>query len=144
MGLFGDLDATDVPDDPFFVEQGTYHAVLSEAKRVTSNDGTKEGISFKWVIDDDSDYAGKSVSEWLTIYPDIDASEITGDVRTNMSRTKQRLTQMGVDEDGMSVLLDDTNLEDMTGLEADIQVSNSQDKNDPDKTYSNVRKVVVD
>lgn len=144
MGLFGDLDANEVPNDPFFVEQGTYHAVLSEASRVTSNDGTKEGISFKWVIDDDSDYAGKSVSEWLTIYPDIDASEITAEVKTNMSRTKQRLTQMGLDEDAMSVLLDDDNLENMTGLEADIHVTNSPDKNDPDKIYSNVRKVVVD
>lgn len=145
MGLFGDLDANEVPNDPFFVEQGTYHAVLSEASQVVkSNDETKKGISFKWVIDDESDYAGKSVSDWLAIFPDIDASEITADVRTAMSRTKQRLFQMGLDEDQMSTLLDDDNLENLVGMEADLQVTNSADKNDPDKIYTNVRKVILD
>lgn len=145
MGLFGDLDANEVPNDPFFVEQGTYHGVLAEASRVTkSNDETKHGLSFKWVIDDESDYAGKSVSDWLAIFPEIDASEVTAEVRTAMSRTKQRLTQMGLDEDAMATLLDDDNLDNLVGMEADLQVTNSADKNDPDKIYTNIRKVIVD
>ena len=144
MGLFGDLDANDVPNDPFFVEQGTYHAVLSEAARVMNRDETQEGLSFKWVIDDESDYAGKSVSDWLAIFPDIDASEVTADVRTKMSRTKQRLLSMGLSEDQMSTLLDDDNLEELTGMEADLQVTNTPDKEDPDKIYTNIRKVIVD
>lgn len=145
MGLFGDLDASEIPADPFFVEQGTYHAVLSEASVVTPEDVDKnKGISCKWVIDDESDYAGKSVSDWLAIFPDIDPSEVTPKVKTAMSRTKQRLTQMGVTDEQMETLLDDDNLGDLVGLEADIHVTNTPDKNDPDRIFTNIRKVVVD
>lgn len=144
MGLFGDVDATQVADNPFYVGPGTYEAVLSEATLWVDEEGVKSpAIFFSWTIDDDSEYTGNSVSDRLAVFPDITEDEITPQIRKQFSFTKSRLKQMGLTEDQMNVLLDDENLEDLVGMEATIQVKTSKDKEDDQKVYSNVTKVVV-
>lgn len=144
MGLFGDVDATQVSDNPFYVGPGTYEAVVSEATLWVDEEEIKNpAIFISWTIDDESEYSGNSVSDRLAVFPDISEEDITPQIRKQFSFTKSRLKQMGLDEDQMNVLLDDENLEDLVGLEATIAVKVTKDKNDPEKLYSNVTKVVI-
>lgn len=142
-GLFGDIDAEEVSDNPFYVAPDTYLCVLSEANVVTKKDGSEEqAISIKWVIqDEDSDYYQNNVSEWFNIWPDVTADEITAKQRKDMARLKGRLKSLGLTPEQMNVLLDDDNLDMLVGTEAYVEVVETVDKEDPDKKYTNVRSV---
>lgn len=143
MGLFGNQDAAEVPDNPFYVAPDTYYCKLVEANRVEKKDGSGEGLSFKWLIEDeDSDYNGNTVQDWKNIYPDIADDEITPNIRKDFSRLKQRLGEMGIPESEMDSLLD--NLEDLVGMYAYVTVVETTDRNDPTKKYTNVRTVRID
>lgn len=145
MGLFGDVDAADIPDNPYYVAPGTYNCVLSEAKKVDKKDGSGSGLAFKWVIqDEDSEYNGSQIQDWKDIFPDLTADEITQNVRRKISFLKQRLTEMGLSPEEQNELLEPGNLEDLVGLEAYVEVVEVPDKNDPDIKYSNVKKVSLD
>lgn len=146
MGLFGDIDATEVPDDPFYVAPGTYACVLAESNRSTSKDGSKEGLAFKWVIEEEGEFEGKSVSEWLQIFPELTADEVTPQIRQQLARVKSRLLQMGVDEEDMDSLLEDDNLANLIGTTADVQVVTTEGKPGTPhegKKFSNIRQVVL-
>lgn len=143
MGLFGEVDAAEVPDNPFYVAPDTYFCVLTEANVVDKKDGSGQGLAFKWAIqDEDSEYHGNNIQDWKNIHPDVTADEITPDIKKDNSRLKQRLLEMGVSESEMNSLLDD--LESLVGLEAYVTVTESTDKNDPTKVYTNVRSVRID
>lgn len=144
MGLFGDNDVADIPDNPFYVAPGSYEAVLTEAKVQETKDKTGTALAFKWVIEDeDSDYKGQNVSDWNPIFPDITRDEIDQKIRASMSRTKSRLIQMGIAEEDMDSLTEPEALADLIGLHATITVKESADKNDPDVKYTNITKVEV-
>lgn len=144
MGLFGELDAAEVSDNPFYVAPDVYQCILAEANRVQKKDGSGEGISFKWVIEDEeSDYFGSNVSDWLNIYPEVTGDDVTAKIKQSNARLKSRLQEMGLSAIEMDVLLDDDNLEMLVGMAAHVTVSESHDKNEPDKVYTNVRKVEI-
>lgn len=146
-GLFGDLDANEVPDNPFYVAPGIYNCTLIELNRVEKKDGSGEGLSFKWQIEDpDSDYEGSTVSEWINIYPDATSGDMTQAMRRDMSRLKQRLVQMGLTGEQMNTLLDDeSTLDKIVGMVAYLDVIEQKDKNfaENGKIYTNVRKVML-
>lgn len=149
MGLFGDLDANEVSDNPFYVAPGMYNAILTEASRVQKKDGTGEGLSFKWVIEEDeSDFDGSSLSDWLNIYPEVTEAMLNDMdkdearlIRMANARLKKRLTEMGLSTSEMNVLLEDDNLDTHIGLQAMLVVTETKDKNDPDKIYTNIKEV---
>lgn len=142
MGLFGEVDAEEVSDNPFYVAPDTYKCVLTEASVVDKKDGSGQGLSFKWVIEDeDSDFYQNSISDWKNIYPDITQEDITPNIKKDMARLKGRLKEMGVTPDQMNTLLDDDNLELLIGTQAFVKVTESRDSNDPEKVYSNVASV---
>lgn len=141
MGLFGNTDASEVPDNPFYVAPDTYSCVLTEVNRVQTKDGSKEGLAFKWVIEDeDSEYHGSQIQDWKNIWPD--AEEITPNIKKDNARLKQRLLELGLTEDQMNDLLD--NLDDLVGIVAYVTVTESHDKNDPSKVYTNVKSIRID
>lgn len=142
--LFGDVDASEVPDDPFYVAPDTYDCILTEANKVEKKDQSGYGLAFKWVIEDeDSEYHGNQIQDWKNIYPDITSDEITPNIRKDMSRLKARLTEMGVPESEMGSLLD--NLDDLVGLRAFVTVTESRVvKDGEEKVYSNVKNVRID
>lgn len=143
MGLFGDLDASDVSADPFYVAPDKYRCVLTEAKKVEKKDGSGWGLSFKWVIDDEeSDYYQNSLSDWKDIFPDLTPDDVTTEIKRKMSFLKSRLYEMGLSDEEMETLLDDDNLDELVGMVAYVEVVETTDKNDPDKKYSNIRKVI--
>lgn len=144
MGLFGDQDADDVSDNPFYVAPDVYRCTLAEAgvQQKKEEKGGGEGLSFKWVVtDEESDYHGNNLSDWHNIYPDVTKDEETADIRRDRARLKKRLKEMEVTSEEMNTLLDDDNLEQLIGMEADVEVSESTDKNDPDKVYTNIKRV---
>lgn len=144
-GLFGDVDAAEVPNDPFYVAPDTYYCKLVEANKVEKKEekGGGYGLAFKWQIDEpDSPYNGNHIQDWKNIYPDVSASEMTADIRKDNSRLKGRLLQMGVPESEMNDLLD--NLDSLIGLEAYVTVVESTDKHDPEKKYTNINKIRVE
>lgn len=143
MGLFGDTDASEVPDNPFYVAPDTYFCKLTEINRVEKKDGSGEGLAFKWVIqEDDSEYNGNNLQDWKNIYPGISADEVTPDIRKDNARLKGRLVELGVAEDEMNDFLD--NLEQYVGLEAYVTVTETTDKNDATKKYTNIKSIRVD
>ncbi len=142
--LFGGQDASEIPDDPFYVAPDTYQCILSEASIVDTQTGGK-GLSLKWVIEDeDSDFVGNNISDWHNIYwdeylSDHDVSE--ANVRRSRSNMKKRLLDLGVSEEDMETIHE--NLDDLVGITAYITTVETKDKNDPDKTWVNIRKVEV-
>lgn len=145
MGLFGDLDANDVPDNPYYVAPGTYYAVLTQANRVEKKDKSGEGLSFTWQIEDeDSEYNNNSVQDWKNIYPDISQDEVTPNIRKALSFLKQRLTEMGLTPEEQNDLLEPGNLEELVGMHAYITVVETPDRNDPDIKYSNIKSISLD
>jgi len=145
-GLFGELDAEEVSDNPFYVAPDIYNCTLIELNRVEKKDGTGEGLSFKWQVEDpDSDYEGSTISEWINIYPELTAANVTQATRRDQARLKQRLTQMGLTAEEMNLLLDDDNLDKYVGMVAFIDVVEQKDKNfaENGKIYTNVRKVIL-
>lgn len=141
MGLFGDLDANEVSDNPFYVAPDTYLAVLTEVKKVEKNEGG-EGLSFKWSIqDEDSEFYQQNVQDWKNIYPDVPSDELTANQKKDNARLKKLLQELGLTPDEMNVLLDDDNLDRLVGIEANIEVVETRDKNDDSKVYTNIRKV---
>lgn len=144
MGLFGEVDANDIPDNPFYVAPGVYPAVLTEIKAVEpKNDGGKHGIAFKWVIDDeDSEYNGQNVQDWKTYYPDLSPDDLTPQVKRDLANLRQVLNSLGLTPDEQNEFLE--NMDEYVGTNAVITVKETPDKNDPDKKYTNVVKIVVD
>lgn len=144
MGLFGDLDANDISDNPFYVAPDTYKCVLTEANLVEKKDGSGHGLSFKWNIDDeDSEYYGNSVNDWHNVFLDLTSDMMTEQrVRRAVAGLRARLTSMGLSADEQNNILDEDNLADLIGMVAYVSVKETTDKNDPDKKYTNVTKVV--
>lgn len=142
MGLFGDVDASEVPDDPFFVPADTYLCILAEATIQDTKTGG-QGLSLKWVIEDeDSDYVGNNISDWHNIYSAefLAENEISeANVRRSRSNMKKRLLELGVTEDEMNEIHE--NLDTLVGKTAHITTVETPDKQDPDKVWVNIRKV---
>lgn len=142
MGLFGDMDAADIPENPYYVAPGTYYCVLTKAERVEKKDKSGEGLSFTWVIEyEDSEYNGNQVQDWKNIYPDLTSEEITPNIRKSLSFLKQRLTEMGLSPEEQNTLLEPGALDELIGLHAYVEIVETTDRNDPDKKYSNVKRV---
>lgn len=142
MSLFGDLDASEVSDDPFYVAPDTYLCILSEAAIVDTKTGGK-GLSLKWVIEDeDSDYVGNNISDWHNIYSaeDEQSGEIPiANIKRSRANMKKRLIDLGLSEDEMNTIHE--NLDDLVGITAYVTTVETPDKNDPDKKWVNIRKV---
>jgi hypothetical protein len=150
MGLFGDVDAADIPENPFYVAPGTYYCVLTEAnimakKNVKEDDLSPSGLSLKWVIEDeDSEFNGQNVSDWFNMYPGITEDDLTAKIKQDMSRARQRFTQMGLTTEEMNGLDQEENRNELIGMHAYVTVKETPDKNDPDKIYTNIVKVSLE
>lgn len=137
MGLFGDIDAHEIPEDPFHVDDGTYLCVLTEIKAVKRNSDGQDGLAFKWTItEEDSEFEGNTLNDWKNFYPELTEEDLTSDIKKDLSRLKQRLTQIGVPEEDMDKFIE--SFSDYVGTEAYVTVRNTVDNKDPSKKYRNV------
>lgn len=137
MGMFGDIDVSEIPEDPFHVDDGTYLSTLTEVKFVKRTSDGQDGIAFKWTItEEDSEFEGNTLNDWKNYYPELTADDLTPEVKKDLSRLKQRLSQMGVPEESMDSFKDDA--EEYIGTEAYVTVKNTVDTKDPSKKYRNI------
>ena len=143
MGFFGDVDANEIPDDPFFVADGTYLTVLTEVKHVNVADKEYDGLALKFVVtDEDSEFEGNSIQDWKNIYPNLTEDDLNPDIKKDLSRTKQRLVQLGL---SMSEIDSDEvmeHLQEKVGDEFLVSVKNNKSQ-DGEKNYRNVTFVKV-
>lgn len=103
MGIFGKLDAKNVPDNPFFVDEGEYTAVIEKAFIHENKKQEKHQLVIQYKIteaDDDGNekYKGKQIRDWFDIFPEMteeDYNDLTpeeqGDVDAANSAVKRRL-----------------------------------------------------
>lgn len=137
MGLFGNIDANEIPEDPFHVDDGTYLCVLTEVKVVQRSSDGQNGLAFKWTItEEDSEFEGNTLNDWKNFYPELTEEDLTPEIKKDLSRLKQRLTQIGVPEEEMDSF--NENFSDYVGTEAYVTVRNTTDTRDPSKKYRNV------
>jgi hypothetical protein len=137
MSLFGDIDAHEIPEDPFHVDDGTYLSTLTEVKAVKRNSDGQNGLAFKWTItEEDSEFEGNTLQDWKNFYPDLTEEDITPEIKKDLSRLKQRLSQIGVPEEEMGSFLE--NLDEYVGTEAYVTVKNTVDTKDPSRKYRNI------
>ena len=150
MGLFGSLDVNEIPEDPFWVDNGKYFAVLQSWKKADNEEKNTHGLVMRWQIQEpDSDFDGSFVDDWKTTYPGLTEEQLEdmeqetkNNCKKDLSRLRQRLTQVGVSVEDM----EDDNFGDegdelsaqYVGTEAYITVRNTPDKNVPSRNYRNI------
>jgi hypothetical protein len=67
MGIFGQLDAQNIPTNPFFVEKGEYTAEVTKAHYKDNRDGQKQ-LVLEYTIDDtESPFFDSKVSQYFTL-----------------------------------------------------------------------------
>lgn len=153
MGLFGDLDAQSVSDDPFYIAPDVYQCVLTDLQLRESRAGGKFGLSFSWTIEEDSsEYDGNNISEWVNVYFDSAMEEEAGavTVRRDRARLKQRLFQIGMSEKEMNdfVTEDGTLDEDIQsqyiGIVAHVEIVEAAGRGaNEGKVYTNIKNVTL-
>lgn len=138
MGLFGDADVAEIPDDPFHVDDGTYLTALTEVKAIQTNADGQDKLVLKFSILDEGEFYGNSVQDYKNFYPDATDEEIEADPdkKKDLARLKQRLASIGVPVEEMNSFME--NHEDYLQNEYFVTVKNTADKTDPDKKYRNV------
>lgn len=137
--LFGDVDAADIPDDPFYVAPGTYDCTVIDAAFVERKDHQGHGLSIKYQINEsESEYDGNTIQEWKNVYPNLTPEEITPEIKRHLSFVKQRLSQLGVPPAEQNGILD--NVTDLIGIECVVTVTETPSK-EGDRVFTNVRTV---
>jgi hypothetical protein len=133
MGLFGDLDVASAADNPFEIPANTYECTLTDVSVGPTKAGDKVGMTLKYTIQGDGDYADMDITEWKEIPQPADPQNLTAEEKRANSWLKQRLLSLGVPETRVnSVEVDDL-------LGTDLTVTIAEGK----KGYMNVTKVEV-
>jgi hypothetical protein len=85
MGIFGDLDAEQIPDNPYWVSAGEYTALVTNAYFQKTKAGKDQFIIVYTITDEDSEYFNQNVQDWFEYYP-----EITGEMLEKLSATEKQ------------------------------------------------------
>jgi hypothetical protein len=131
--IFGALDIESAQNDPFKVDDGTYHATVTGAKVAPTNAGDKIGLTITYKITDEGDMEGKDVKEWQNIPQPADPQNPTTEEKRSASYLKARLLALGVPADGMNKMQP----EDLLGTDVIITVAEKDG-------YTNIKKLVLD
>jgi hypothetical protein len=147
MGIFGQLDAKKIKDNPFFVEEGEYRAQIVKAFIQENKQKEKHQLIIEYKITDGRN-KGKNVRDWFDVFPEITEEEYfdldeeaQGAIDAANSAVKRRLCGftvgkkeypgLGVDVEDLDDSWDPKSLVD---LEVDIGVVNRGDDNE----FSNI------
>lgn len=67
MSIFGELDAANIPSNPYFIEKGDYPAVISKAEFKTSRDGQRQ-MTIEFTIDDsESEFNDQKITKYFNL-----------------------------------------------------------------------------
>lgn len=140
VSLFGNLDAAQVNDDPFYIEPNTYKAICIDAVVKEGNDGSN-ALILKWQIDEpSSDYHEKSLTDYFTLV-DQDAAweDLDGKQKDKVKFLKRRLRRgFGISESEINSVKPS----DLIGKEAYLQIVEGEGKKgtvNEGKKFTNIR-----
>ena len=71
MSIFGELDAANIPSNPFFVEKGDYSAEVVDAQFRDNRDGQRQLVIEYMINDEASQFYESKVKQYFTL---VDAS----------------------------------------------------------------------
>lgn len=123
MSLFGDLDLTDISDDPFAIPDNVYHCHVTGVKSAmtkadpSKNKTSKLGMTIEYSIAD-GDQKGKKFTEWKRIPEPADPKNMTDDEKRDATYLKKRLVDFGIPADMMNKVMP----EDIIGASLDVKV----------------------
>lgn len=148
--IFGDLDIDEVPDDPFFIENGTYNWIVTKSswKTVKPTDGSDEYTLANYVVainDEASPFHGKSVPQSFRLLVGVNTKEMEPEqlikAKETASRHKQWLRGLGVSETEMGELSADTTADIIVGREftADYKLAPNKSGGNPYRNLNNVK-----
>lgn len=139
MGIFGQLDAQNIPTNPFFVEAGEYSAEVTKAQYKVNKDQQMQLFIEYTINNEDSQYLDSKVVQYFTLVDSEMTAEafalLPGEEQKNIRRTMSALkrTLCGNDNNssqkGLGVNPDDLNDPDwkpevLVGTKVDIGVAN--------------------
>lgn len=137
MSIFGDMDTTEIGDDPFFTAAGTYKAVCSDASIQTKEEkGTS--LVIDWTIDEpDSDFNGNNVREYFALFPGQAYASLDANEKKRLMFLKKRLRDgFDLSEEEMAAV----NPSDLIGSEAYLTLVVNEGKGDKiGQKFTNVR-----
>lgn len=146
MSIFGELDAKEIPNNPFFIPAGEYSGVVSGAEIKEDRTGQLR-LNIEYTISDDNAYHGKTVRDSFRIFPNLTRADFEmlqpkekSEISSERSRLKQRLCgDPAFDDPGLGVNPEDLNDDNwdpksLVGTLVDLTITNSADGR-----YTNVR-----
>lgn len=139
MQAFSELDWESVPEDPFDIPEGSYVCFVKSADFKVTRDGTKRGLAINYAIEQPEEFSGLNISEWKNFPQITDPRNITPDEQRALTWLKQRLRSLDIPNDRIATFTP----ADVIGLRVLVGVVKTQDRNDPDRQYTNVRRVEV-
>lgn len=138
--IFGDLDLSSVPDDPWFTAAGTYWAFCTDAL-MKENDSGQLQLIFSWTIDEpDNDYHGNTLKEYYSLFPGKKWEDYTPDEKKVTKFLKRRLRRgFDLSEEQINTV----SPSDLQGNGAFITVKANEGKGDnAGRKFSNVQDAV--
>lgn len=135
--VFGDLDTTQIGDDPYYTKPDTYWAICTDFKNITSKDGSEQAV-ITWTIDEpDNEYHGNNIQEYYPLFPGRKWEEYTADEKKRTKYFKKRLREaFDLSETQIQAL----KFSDLIGIGAYITLVENPSKTDETKKYINVNK----
>lgn len=143
MSIFGNLDTTQVNDDPFFVKPDTYFAVCTDAEVKVNEERNTTQLVITWNINEpDNEFHGKKQIEYFSLFPERQGvwENYTPDEKTATKWLKRRLRR-GFDLSESE--MDSVSPSDLQGREAFItlKATAGKDKN-AGRTFINIADAV--
>jgi len=150
MSLFGQLDAANIPSNPFFVAEGIYEAEVTKGEYSTSKTGNRQ-LHIEYTINnEDSQYLDSKLHHYFTLVDaDMTAekfallpTEEQQKLRKSNSKIKQVLcgndansTQNGLGVDPEDLNDKNWDPKSLLGIPVEISVANNGEKNE----YTNIK-----
>ncbi len=119
MSIFGNLDAAEIPSNPYYVEEGEYEAEVTDAKYKTNNKEQRQLVIEYTITDDSSQYQDSKVFQYFTLVdPEMTREQLEllpaeeqRSIRKTMSALKRTLcgNEANSSQKGLGVSVDDLN-----------------------------------
>lgn len=69
MSIFGDLDTTQVSDNPYEIKPDTYWAICTDAKARVTEQGQNQCVIAWTIVEPANEFHGNTVQEYYSLYP---------------------------------------------------------------------------
>lgn len=141
--LFGNMDISNISDNPFEVAANTYWSNCTESyvKEHEKDGETVTNLIIKWMIDEpDNEYHGNTLTEFYKVFPGKDWNELDAAEKKSLKFLKRRLRRgFDLSEEEIAALKPST----LVGNGAFVTVVNNDGTGaHAGKVFTNVRDAV--